>query len=508
MALLLLGLLSCTQAQLPQNELELGTFTSFLPSNSSCAFSGCGQAPPQFQPSDNICQVDGEDLPVDCSCVGNSSTPLPKNPCPGCPPLDSTGRLFFDTIQEALMRCPYDPLILEVSGTHVVGRLMFPDTEGIIYVRGFPTQLIIQNCSEVNDTDVIEAFQMANPGLNFTFLLNVTFERIPVQGSPPATLVGSNWKVLNPNSSITFENLTINGCCTTEPLFQLCGWEETELLNGCCETNLTLQPTSSPSPSPSPDLCLDSGDFLDFCNSELGFRMDCSRWFTPPGPCILGGEFVPNCPPQPTQLFNCSASPGGTVDGVWSCNWEPAWKRLINCEFRVDPSAPFRTPPKPPGSCLNCPQPETEEFEPCDPPVVNKTEPVFCRGCLTNNNFTLLNSTVQNFKGEFVIKLYAFEENVNLRVEDSVLADIPGHAIHAQGLNSYIINRNCFARCGGLTSSCIFLKGNFISRSEFQLTGNQHFLTNRSVPFPCSYSLNGEVRCINGFLECLDFVNT
>ena len=474
-----------------------GVQYKLVQSNTTCENVGCGGHIPDLDPLDKICQVEGDELPVDCNCTSENATPTPKESCRVCFN-ETTGRISFPTVQDALNKCPYDPMVIEVTGTHYVGNLTFPNRKEVV-LRGYITHSERVNCSVVNGTRLKE-YTTFHPKDKFKYLLNVTYVRVPVVG-PPAVLVGSNWSVSGANTSLVFENITVDGCGTDSPLFQLCGWENPPNITGKCNaTQFTEEP----------DMCEKNVTHIRMCMSSYKYRMDCTRYVAFPGPCFVKGEFVEDCPPHLTFRWLCKDSdPLGSAT-TYVCRWDDVSHMLVECD--LPPPPPSASPSnRPDTGCPNCDNPppvKEEKYTICPPPVVNVTYDPPCDKCLTNNNVTMYNSTVRNFNGPYVLKVYALELNVSIDIEDSNFVDIPGNAVHAQGQYDIVFNRNLMERCGGLWDSCIYLKHGYASRGIFELVGNVHFLINNTIPFPCDYYFNGDVRCDNGVLKCLDFVNT
>ena len=474
-----------------------GVRYKLVPSNTTCEDIGCGGHIPDLDPLDKICQVEGQERPIDCNCTSEEATPTPEESCRVCVN-ETTGRISFPTVQDALKKCPYDPMVIEVTGTHYVKGLEFPNRKEIA-LRGYITHSERTACSIVNDTKLRD-YRTLHPKEKFKYLLNVTYVRVPVSG-PPAVLVGYNWTVAGANTSLVFENITIDGCGTNSSLFQLCGWENPPNITGQC--NVTLGPSE-------PDACFKNMTHVRMCMSTFMYRMNCTRYMAFPGPCYVRGEFVEDCPAHFTNKWQCKdADPTGSST-TYVCRWDDVSRTLTDCD--LPPPPPSASPSNRPNTgCPNCdnPPPVPEEvYTICPPPVVNVTYDPPCDRCLTNNNLTMYNSTVRNFNGPYVIKVYALELNTSIDVQDSNFVDIPGDAVHAQGLYDIVFNRNLLERCGGLWDSCVYLKHGYASRGIFELVGNVHFLINNTIPFPCDYYFNGDVRCENGTLQCLDFVNT
>lgn len=353
-----------------QNSLALENSTRYFFSNQTCRQdNGCGAQPPDLAPNDDVCVVRGVSLEVNCNCVGNSTLPpQPELPCPGCPNGTAPhGRLNFTTIQEALTFCPYDTLVLEVTGTHYVGSLLFPEKRAV-WMRGYLTRITISNCSTIpisaigggpNAAPTPPPIRNAGRGggvagqtrkgpptfadlglnaslaSNFLYVLNLTYSRVPIFG-PPAVIVGSNHSVLNPNTSLTFENITHEGCNTPLPLFAYCPFENITEVNttGVCDLPTPPIPPPPPPPPPKPVTCIIDhvADTLTDCESNLNFDLNCTRLIRPAGPCLRQGV-ITTCPARNTSRWNCT-DPVSLAMGVrYSCLLDRFLKRLYDCRW-------------------------------------------------------------------------------------------------------------------------------------------------------------------------------
>ena len=477
-----------------------------FPSNSTCDFDGCGTPPPNTVANDRVCQVVGPFVPVDCSCKGNDTVAPFRSGCFECDVEGLTARKNFTTLQQAIDLCPYNPSVIEVVGTHFGNKLIFPKDRDVI-MRGYLTRIGITECAVAGDTKV-EKFKKENPGVFFDFLLNITVSRVPIVPDKPTTIVGANLEMGALGTSFTSVNITWNGCNTDNPWFRLCGWEHNNTKTGVCDLSI-------PDPLDDPEdliVCEKNATHVRNCDSDLGFKLNCTQFIRPEGPCFdEDGSFDDECDAVVTLFWNCTNHEMFSNTTRFKCRFDKFVNGLVRCQRLgpiVFPSAPPR--PSPTTGCELCPNKEEEEtFVDCEaPPPLNHTRLFACDGCLSNNNLTIINSTLQNYRGQWVIKLYAYEEDVHVRIEDSNFVDLPGTVLDIQGVHTWRVNRNLFERTGGLNREHVFLKANFLGRGTYELINNAHFLNVSTQEPDCFYYFNGETRCKNGNLECLNFPNT
>lgn len=514
-----------------QSSLGLVNTTVYYLSNQTCTNNGCGGPPVDLIPKEQVCAVIGEQRPVDCSCLGNGTINLNAIPCKFCGGDGEvlSGRFNFSTVQDALNRCPFDPIELDILGTHYVASLIIPNKTGVFF-KGFLTQVTLLECHNYNASDYTVSeleelgidfdTQMRAAEVNSTrYVIKAIYGKTPIKGSPPAVLVGANWYVTNPNTTIGFENITLDGCNTVKPLFSLCSELDnlTDAVNGSCGLPEPAWPPPPPPPPPKPqDPCEFDNSTVTDCKSTLGFRMNCTRIIRPAGPCYDKNGVLSNCTEKITHRWNCSDEESLLLGIRYSCFFNTYKKKLYDCrdlppetlgalyEIAYEEAKKAGCP-----GCRKKPK-RGESYAICKGSPMNNTgPPPPCRGCLLNNDFIFLNSTMRNYRGRYAVKMHGMEENIKVWIEDSNFVDIPGTAFWADGLESYVVISNLMARCGGLpeTEACLYLKGNYISRSDYIFIGNVQWARNRTLPFPCDYNYNGEVRCHAGNLECVNFVN-
>ena len=190
-----------------------------------------GPIDPQF--SQNACIIIADFAPIDCSrappdrIIGEQA----PNPCPGYTDSENTDsgvqlpyQVQYEQLEDALDFCPYDPVLIEFTGTLYLSNdpfLWYNQTKDII-IRGIPfffqaggdliQQLVPQNVSYYNATTNVTTVVEELVAVNVTTpIVNITQQ---------ATIVGfKNWQIQAQNISITLDDAVFEGCETTSPFF-------------------------------------------------------------------------------------------------------------------------------------------------------------------------------------------------------------------------------------------------------------------------------------------------
>lgn len=220
-------------------ELLLRAWVLLLLTTSVCAFVVDNTGPvitpsdPRF--SDNACIIVEEYTVPDCSRLPPDRILPPDeavNPCPGCFETSANTdagttvdlQTFYEQIEDALDNCPYDPVLIEFTGTLYLSNdpfFWYNQTKDLI-IRGI-TETVVSGGANVTVLVPMNV-TVFDPLLNTTVVVEQLVEQTTI--SPVveqeffSTIVGfKDMQVLHQNISITFEDVLLEGCETERPLF-------------------------------------------------------------------------------------------------------------------------------------------------------------------------------------------------------------------------------------------------------------------------------------------------
>jgi len=197
--------------------------------------NGLPAAPYDPQFSDNACIVYGEYTEPDCSRAPPSRFVNDTGPvlCPGYPDDEDEAivlptQLVYENLVDALENCPYDPVLIEFTGTQYIYEgygvfegLFYNQTKDII-LRGIEFSL-----STGGDLITILEPQNVTYFNSTTNTTTVVEELVPVNTTTPvvnitqqAAIVGLyQWQIDAQNISVTLDNVLLEGCFTEFPIF-------------------------------------------------------------------------------------------------------------------------------------------------------------------------------------------------------------------------------------------------------------------------------------------------
>ena len=123
---------------------------------------------------------------------------------------------------------------------------------------------------------------------------------------------------------------------------------------------------------------------------------------------------------------------------------------------------------------------------------------------LTNNNVTLEQCYLREFRGNSCISIEACEEQVMITVRNTRFERVWGSAIHIQGMESYIIENVTLGRVGGYNNrSALYLKMSWVSRGVAIVKDVTHYLLyNKRALCETIYDPYSMVICRNGTARC------
>lgn len=225
---------------------------------------------PNFSP--NSCIVIGPYTTPDCNLPPPSRfTPTTAiNMCPGEPVTETVvvdgSQTYYTQIEYAIENCPYDPVLIEIVGTHYLtnSSFIYNQSKNII-LRGYSSTTVIPgNNITVLVPVVTEVFDNTT---NTT--TNVTTFVSQINGTQPDTyitlqsmLVGFyDFEIVPDLINITIENLYFKGCGTDRGVFltlacpESCGDDDTDYCKGAWfpkNSNITNM-----------SLCMQTGAFFN-----------------------------------------------------------------------------------------------------------------------------------------------------------------------------------------------------------------------------------------------------
>jgi len=208
---------------------------------------------PQF--SDNACILIESYTPPDCSrAPPDRFRPDDEgpDPCPGCPDEEDDEadegiqlplQVQYNQLEDAIENCPYDPVLIEFTGTIYLTNdpyLWYNGTKDVI-IRGLSQTI------ETGGQDIITLVPMNVSSFNATTntttimveLVEVITQSPIVNQTFDGTIVGlKDWQILHDNVSFTFDNVVLEGCNTKRGIFltevkpERCGFPEPPI--ECC----------------------------------------------------------------------------------------------------------------------------------------------------------------------------------------------------------------------------------------------------------------------------------
>ncbi len=522
---------------------------------------------PEF--SNNSCIIVADFAPVDCNLTApDAFEPAadPDDPCPGCDPEDILASLGiqanFSLLDEAIALCPFDPVLIEFTGTiYAPTSMIYNGTKNLI-LRGISQ---FENITVPGDIITVDVLKNVTVG-------NITMEQIvPMNMSGPptfiinelrATIVGlRDWQFLAQNISVTFENFDSDGCNTTRSIFvtevkpdrcvpcphptcngTFINWtfvHGRELENGTFIPGVDVNGTFVPGIFfndtfiPGTFIFIDLGFitlpiFIPFVNitgipGVVNGTFDISLI----DPCCIPPEIMDE-PPLLEDRLGCNVGPGDIEpEFLDSTQRDPCFflrdvrmkaptgtgtlqpEELLGCELSEDDIEPLFLDSLERDPCffLRDLRKQIEDDRNCTGDELFL--PQILSPCLRNQNLTITNVEIRNYHGDFVVCQYACDEPVTLNVTSSDFKNIRGHAIHSGGLFQYQLVGNTFCPCGGQTSSCVFGKHCFVSRGGSSVwVDNRHCVIEDLLPVLCEYDLGPLFKCVNGEMFCLDQTQT
>lgn len=183
---------------------------------------------PRFSP--NACIVIAPFTAPDCNLPPPSRfTPIAElNMCPGDPmietPVISGTQIFYTQLEYAIENCPYDPVLIEIVGTHYLtnSSFIYNQSKSII-LRGYSSETIIPGNNITTLVPVVsEVFDnTTNTTVNVTtFVEQVTGYQPDTFITLQSMLVGFyDFEIIPQMINVTIENLAFEGCGTDRGVF-------------------------------------------------------------------------------------------------------------------------------------------------------------------------------------------------------------------------------------------------------------------------------------------------
>lgn len=230
-------------------------FLIFIFLNSVFADFDCGQLTvdsiPAFDAnfSSNSCIVISDFTAPDCSLPPPSrfEPTIDTILCPGAPvvetPVVDGSQTYYTQIEYAIENCPYDPVLIEIVGTHYLTNSSFVyNSTRNITIRGYSKTF---STPSENITSLVPVTtEVYNATTNTT--TNVTTFVEVVTGTTPETFITLqssvvgffDFQVIPQNISITLENILFEGCGTDRGVFlslacpERCGFDDSGFCKG------------------------------------------------------------------------------------------------------------------------------------------------------------------------------------------------------------------------------------------------------------------------------------